>query len=675
MRRPSKIWSRSSNGKTVQKNNGLFLLVIYFALAIYLLPMFPHGGSANELTRWATAASLVEKGSFEIGWTEDLIGKNVDTAKIGDKIYSNKAPGTAVLSVPFYAVTRIFVGAPDASNIRISWFVMRFFIATLPLFLLAYWLYRREADELSLGTLLFATPLFVYSLLFFSHVFVAVVIYFAFRLLFDDRFTMRRQALAAGLLSGLAVISEFPAIFAVVILGIGLFFTDKRERNSRVFFYVLGGLPFAAALLLYNYALFGSPFALSYAYESFPEWAEVAGQGFLGIGFPTLSNFYLLLFSPARGLFFFSPILILSVVAFFRSKERRTLRHRVKIAVIVFSIALLCGHGAAHGGWAFGARYLIFVIPLMLDSFFDSEIYEFSNLWQGFLFGVSFLFCTLPALTFPFAPPEFRFPHNDFWGAFLINEAWATPNLLNVFGAAGSIWTLIPAFILLIAAMYFVCQNARRPVRFALGLLGGVIFVGIYVFLPNLDSRENEFRRATIAERFFKPANRLEQFRNNAVFAPRVDDFELLISVTRSFAPDDFPYLETRELSSSPEQIGKKVLQLQQQGNLTEAENLLVKGKTDYPFARCEFSTNLAVIYYGLNRKEDALRELESVQNLVNPASRPHCLRSQFLLGNLYRENGAQEKAAQTFQKFLANSQKSKDPEIIEQRKQISATK
>jgi len=24
--------------------------------------MFPHGGSANELTRWATAASLVERG-------------------------------------------------------------------------------------------------------------------------------------------------------------------------------------------------------------------------------------------------------------------------------------------------------------------------------------------------------------------------------------------------------------------------------------------------------------------------------------------------------------------------------------------------------------------------------------------------------------------------------------
>ena len=148
--------------------------------------MFPHGGSDNELTRWATAASLIEHRSFEISWTESLIGKNVDTAQFGEKIYSNKAPGTAVLAAPFYGLTRIFIGPPNASNIRVSWFVMRLFISTLPLLLLAFWLYRKGADVFSLAALLFATPLFLYSQLFFSHVFVAVLLYFAFRLLYDD---------------------------------------------------------------------------------------------------------------------------------------------------------------------------------------------------------------------------------------------------------------------------------------------------------------------------------------------------------------------------------------------------------------------------------------------------------------------------------------------------------
>ncbi len=656
----------------MEKNKGLWILTIYFFLAIYLLPMFPHGGSANELTRWATTVSLVEKGSFEISWTEDLIGKNVDTARVSDKTYSNKPPGTAVIAAPFYALTRIFIGAPDASNIRISWFVMRLFLSTLPLMILGFWLYGRDSDEISLAVLLFGTPLFVYSLLFFSHVLVAVLIYFAFRLLYDTERIFLRNCFVAGLLSGLAVTCEFPAVVPVIIFGAGIFFADKRNQNrwQNIFFFVAGGMPFAVLLLIYNSFVFGSPFTLSYAYESFPEWAEVAGQGVFGIGFPTLSNIYLLLFSPARGLFFYSPILFLPIVAFFTSRERRTLRHRVKIAAIVVSVLVLCGHGAAHGGWAFGARYLVFVLPLLLDSFFDGEIYEFSNIWQGFLFTLSFLLCTIPALTFPFAPPEFKYPHNNFFGKFLFDENWFTPNLANIFGISNNIWTLLPALILLIFVLLLIRRFARRPTRFTIGIFAGLIIAGIYLGLPNLDNEENQFRRATIAERYFKPANRLEIFKA-ATNLQRVNNFEWTIADIRAFAPNDFPYLETRDFKPSPSAEFKKVLDLQKQNNLAEAEAILQKDKDEFPFARCELAANLAVIYYTTDRKDSALTELEGIQTLVNPASRPECLRSQFLLGSLYREAGETDKANQTFQKFLANTQNSNDAEIKSFRQQI----
>jgi hypothetical protein len=462
--------------------------------------MFPHGGSASELTRWGTTVSLVEKSSFDISWTEDLIGKNVDATHIGDKTYSNQSPGTAVLAAPIYALTRIFIGAPNSSNIRISWFVMRFFVSTLPLLFLGLWLYGRDSDEISLAILIFGTPFFVYSLLFYSHVLVAVLLYFAFRLLYDTERIFLRNCFAAGLLSGLAVTCEFTAILPVMIFGAGIFFADKRNQNrwQNIFFFVAGALPFAFLLLIYNYVIFDSLFVFSYAYESFPELAETAGQGISTFGFPTLSTIYLLLFSPSRGLFFFSPILFLPLVAFFTSRERRTLRHRVKIAAIVVSILVLCGHGAAHGGWAFGARYLVFLLPLMLDSFFDGEIYEFSNLWQGFLFTISFLLCTLPALTFPFAPPEFKYPHNNFWGKFLFYENWFTPNSANVFGFSSNIWTLLPVLISLIAVLFIVRRYVRRPGKFAFGMLAGLIVVGIYLALPNLDNDENKLRRVNI---------------------------------------------------------------------------------------------------------------------------------------------------------------------------------
>lgn len=661
------------------KNTRLVILAIYFFLAIYLLPMFPHGGSANELTRWATVVSLVDRGTFEISETEKLIGKNVDTAKVGNYTYSNKAPGTAILAAPFYAVTKIFIGAPDASNIRISWFVMRFAVSTLPLFLLAFWLYRREADAFSLATLLFATPLFVYSILFFSHVSVAVFIYFAFRLLYDKEFATKRSCALAGFLSGLAVISEFPAVFPVIVFGIGLFFTDKSERRNRILFFALGGLPFVIFLLVYNNLLFGSPFSMSYAHESFPEWAEVASQGVFGINFPTPYNFFLLLLSPSRGLFFFAPILIFSLVAFFTSPEKKSLRHKIKIAAIVVSILILCGHGAAHGGWAFGARYLVFIIPLLLDSFFDGETDKLPNIWRGVLFVVSIFFCIVPALTFMFAPPEFNFPHNNFWIPFLIQENWFTPTLGDVVGIPNGFWTIFPAIVCIFAVLYFVWRESVSPKNLGIGFLIGVAAVSIYFFALNFDDFEPQFRRAAIAERFFKPENRLENFREkaqtsyNQSILQRIATYEWSIAETRSNAPDDFPYLAERNLNESPTRIFLKTAELQKQGKIDEAIKLLQTGAETFPFAKCEMSANLAVMYYSSNQKDLALRELESVQPLVTKASRPPCQRSQFMLASLYRELNRADDSNKTIQNFINNTQGSTDSEIQNIRKQIGA--
>ncbi|PYJ07066.1 MAG: hypothetical protein DMF06_16785 [Verrucomicrobia bacterium] len=654
------------------------ILLIYLFVAVYLLPMFPHGGSANELTRWATAASLVENGSFEISWTEPLLGKNVDTAVVGEKTYSNKAPGTAVLAAPFYALSRIFVGPPNASNIRTSWFLMRLFIGTLPLLLLGLWLYRKGADEFSLATFLFATPLFLYSLLFFSHVFVAVLVYFAFRLLYDAGGGSLKKCFWAGVLSGVAVTSEFSAVFAIFVFAAGLLFTGKRERYRRLSYFILGGAPFALILLLYNNALFGSPFSISYAHESFPEWAGVASQGVFGIGFPTLSNGILLLLSPSRGLLFYSPILVLSIIVLFSSRERTSLRHRIKIWAAIVSFLIMCGHGAAHGGWAMGARYLILILPLLLDSFVRAEGSRFSSIAQGSLFASSVLLCTIPALTFPFPPPEFGYPHNNFWKPFLVNDHWFTPTLANSFGLPSGVAGIVPVLLALLGVIGVVCWKARQPKSFALAALAGSAAVGIYVFLPNLDDKETQFRRATIAERFFRPANRLESIRDDARTSTdakalqRINDFEWTIADARAFAPDDFPYLETRALTPSPTAELKRAVGLQKAGNSIEAEHVLQSGKETYSFGRCDFSTGLAIVYYTTNRKDLALQELESVQSLVAKGARPNCVRSQFLLGSLYQELNRSEDARRLFREFMANSEGATDPETKSYRQKLS---
>jgi len=85
------------------------------------------------------------------------------------------------------------------------------------------------------------------------------------------------------------------------------------------------------------------------------------------------------------------------------------------------------------------------------------------------------------------------------------------------------------------------------------------------------------------------------------------------------------------------------------------------------------FDTAAASVDAGPDPVMAALAELESVQALVNPASRPDCLRSQYLLGSLYRDLGRETDAQQTFQKFLANTAGSTDAETKALRKSLNA--
>ena len=190
------------------------------------------------------------------------------------------------------------------------------------------------------------------------------------------------------------------------------------------------------------------------------------------------------------------------------------------------TILILCGHGAAHGGWGVGARYLVIIMPLMLDPIFNGEMKDTNAAVKGVLFGLSFVLSTLAIFTFPFAPPEFQFPHNDFWMAFIRQEGWIVPNFANVLGATSSFWTLVPVVLALAGVLVLVVRNAVKPTRFLAGSAVAVVAVGVYVSAANLSGQDAKFRRASIAERYFRPAGRLDAFSADPVFASRVNEFK-----------------------------------------------------------------------------------------------------------------------------------------------------
>jgi hypothetical protein len=662
---------------------GAGLLALYLALAAYLVPVFPHGASANELTRWATTASLVERGSFEISWTEPLIGPIVDTARVGDRVYSNKAPGVAVLAVPAYWLARAVAGPPTSSNVRLSWTLMRWMAATLPLLLLAYWLWRRGTAPVALAAVLFATPLFLYSLLLFSHVLAAVTLYFAYHLLFgEQRQRASLRHLGAGALAGLAVLSEFPAVVPVIVFALGLVLDrarTSRDRAAGAAWFVTGGLPFAVALFWYNAAIFGSPLSFSYEHEAYAEWAAVASQGLFGIGWPTPAKIWLLWFSPARGLFFYTPLLLLSAAWLVRRPTgARDLRKTVRLAAVVATLVIVAGHGAAHGGWAAGARYLVLVLPLMLEPLTEVQESAYPRALTGVLFACSLWLSLLPALTFPFAPPEFGFPHTSFWWELLVNERWVTPTLGAAMGLGSGWLGLAPALVCLIAIFVLTTRASARPRSFFAGLVAGSVIVAGYVVLPDLDERDGPFRRASIAERFFRPADRLARFERDATMRSDLNELRRIAAQTwmvadaRGVAPDDWPYALASPLVEGPASRLRRAQALAGRGDLTGAEAVLRAAGRDLPFARCEVTANLAVIAYARNRKDVALEELETGRATVARAASADCARVLFLLASLYQESGRAEDARVAFTEYLRASEGLTDADTLAMRQQAA---
>ncbi|HEX6096948.1 MAG TPA: hypothetical protein VF432_11540, partial [Thermoanaerobaculia bacterium] len=119
--------------------------------------------------------------------------------------------------------------------------------------------------------------------------------------------------------------------------------------------YVLGGLPFAIALMAYQYAAFGSPFRTAIATTN-PAFLD--DEKWLGVfALPKLDALWGITFSPYRGLFFIAPILVLAAIGVRRGKT-------ILIAVLL-TLLVNASFNGWHGGYSIGPRYVLQVVPLL----------------------------------------------------------------------------------------------------------------------------------------------------------------------------------------------------------------------------------------------------------------------------------------------------------------------
>lgn len=178
----------------------------------------------------------------------------------------------------------------------------------------------------------------------------------------------------AGLCLSLAVLSRpTAALFAILLsLLILLAHKDSLMQSLKASMYLsLGVVPALLFFLWYNQVYFIGLENQGYAGQLFSSWFSPFPEGFLGTWL-----------SPSKGILIYSPILIFSLIGFYKAYKHRELEHRSLYLIsglIVLCHTLLMGKWKHwYGGFSFGYRLTSDALPffmVLLVPFLQSALY------------------------------------------------------------------------------------------------------------------------------------------------------------------------------------------------------------------------------------------------------------------------------------------------------------
>jgi len=361
-------------------------LLIALALLCCYGYFFYLGGNWNVESRSAQIYALAEHGSLVIDDYPFLPEGGGDAARYESHYYSDKLIGPSLVGVPVYWVARRALGAAGMKFRRAVYWALRttnFFVNAVPSALLGALLYLFLAQlGLSSGLRIwvslaygFGTLALPYSTALFGHQFAAVCVGAAFMLLWHQRHGWSAmRAGAAGALAGLGAISDLMALVTAFFLGfyamclaVGRARIEpagaRRETGRVAVFALVAGLVLCIQLGA-NWASFGGPFELPQGHHA--TLGPHHEAGFLGIGRPKLDALYQLTFGPYRGLFLGSPLLLLALPGLFLLGRQRRAEAIIIGAAWIAVLLIHSGYTDWPAGTAYGPRYQIAVIPLLM---------------------------------------------------------------------------------------------------------------------------------------------------------------------------------------------------------------------------------------------------------------------------------------------------------------------
>jgi hypothetical protein len=329
-------------------------LLLALVAVVALSPVYPQ--DAQDAAHLCLSEALVH-GRLT---ADSCLSDSVDRSRHGAHLYSDKAPGLALIAVPAFSVL-----GREAPPERWPAFDLRLWgIRVLSVglcFVLCAFMVGRVSEGLAPGyggaaLVAFALGTLVepFAATEFDHVPAAMFAFAAFLL------AWRGRPFLAGLAGGLAVLTNFESGLAIVIVGVYLALRGLRPLGR----YGLGILPGAVLLAAYDWGAFGAPWRLPYRYLDNVYYSTSQKSGFFGIGSPHVFQSVEVLAGPG-GLLVVSPVLALACVGLFLLRREHPAEAAVCGAVTVGFVLLDCGYFVPYGGLSPGPRFLIPALPFL----------------------------------------------------------------------------------------------------------------------------------------------------------------------------------------------------------------------------------------------------------------------------------------------------------------------
>ncbi len=341
----------------------LAVLLACLLFGIYLLAYVNQPDSADGQALLAVASTAVQQGRFDInviGYTEWLLTESGRMGSLGvdGALYAKKAPTPSLALLPLTLLARVIPWLP----VRATAMLFNPLVTTLTalaLYHLARVLRYGAGLAFILGLIYGLTTFaFPYVNTLFGEPLAALLLVMAV-IFAQPRFAIEagfKPAALVGCGTALGLLVGVNTIYALGIPLFALYLLWRQPLQGRTLVAFVAPLLLCGLLLaLYNWGRFGSPLESGYHFA--------AGEGFTT---PLLSGLYGLFFSPYRGLFWYSPILLLSIPGWLMLRRAHARLAWLIVALILLQALAFAGWWSWHGGIVWGPRFLLPALPLLV---------------------------------------------------------------------------------------------------------------------------------------------------------------------------------------------------------------------------------------------------------------------------------------------------------------------